>query len=181
MASRIFKISAALICGLSATAASAQTPATQAPATTNPFNGTLQCAAASPNYLVDIGDFDGHQAVLQKFLCTVTQAFVLASDKPVQDSAVISGDLRGNKLTGNGTNVITMENGDLAVYSFRVSVTMSGGVAKSSEGTFQWIGGTGALKGITGKGTVTGTYAADGSVTVRIQGDYTIAPAAEQP
>lgn len=169
MASRILAIFALVAWAAIAGTASAQTA----------FNGTLQCAAASPNYMVDIGDFDGHQAVLQKSLCTITQPFVIAGDKPVQDSSVYSGDSRGNRISGNGTNVITMENGDLAVFSYRVNITLSGGVPKSSEGTFEWIGGTGAMKGIAGKGIITGTYAADGSLTLRIQGEYAIAATSE--
>jgi hypothetical protein len=153
-----------------ASAAAAQTP----------FNATLQCAVADPNYALDIGDADGHRAVLQKTTCTITQAFMLGAEKPVQDTCVFSGDLRGNRLTGSGTHVLTMENGDIVVLAFKATIVMTGGAPKSSDGTFQLINATGKLKGISGSGTLTGEYGEGGSVTVRLQGAYSLTSTAEQ-
>jgi hypothetical protein len=164
MKRRYLTVIASAACALGAAAAAAQTP----------FNGTLQCSAPDPNYSVSVGDIDGHREVLQKSICSVTQVFALANQMPLQDSLVFSGDMQANRISGSGSNVITMENGDVAVFSYRANVAISGGVPKSSAGTFQWISGTGKLKGISGGGTITGTYTSDGSVTLTIQGTYAI-------
>ena len=47
--------------------------------------------------------------------------------------------------------------------------------AGPSEGTWSYTGGTGKLKGLQGKGTHTVTVNADGTSTVAVEGDYTIA------
>jgi hypothetical protein len=45
-------------------------------------------------------------------------------------------------------------------------------VPESAEGTWSFVGGTGKLKGLKGKGTYKGKYAADGTSTYEIEGEY---------
>jgi hypothetical protein len=49
------------------------------------------------------------------------------------------------------------------------------GKPQVAKGTWSFTGGTGKLKGLTGKGTHTVTINADGSSVVSVEGDYSIA------
>jgi hypothetical protein len=52
------------------------------------------------------------------------------------------------------------------------------GKPQPSKGTWSYTGGTGKLKGITGKGTYTVTPNADGGGVVDVEGEYAIPAAA---
>lgn len=56
--------------------------------------------------------------------------------------------------------------------------TKEGGL-DTATGTWKYTGGTGKLKGITGKGTYKGKGNADGSTTWEVEGDYSLAKAKE--
>ncbi len=70
-----------------------------------------------------------------------------------------------------------MENGDKAYYRYQgTAVLKDGAPPQTEEGTWSLIGGTGKLKGVTGKGTYKGTAGADGTITYEALGEYQISP-----
>ena len=62
--------------------------------------------------------------------------------------------------------------------SFRDSAAVKAGQPGEAKGTWSYTGGTGKLKGITGKGTYTATNNADGTSVVDVEGEYAIPAAA---
>jgi hypothetical protein len=70
--------------------------------------------------------------------------------------------------------IVVMDNGDKAFVRVQGNATSKDGKPESDEGTWSYTGGTGKLKGITGKGTYKGMVGADGFED-HIEGDYSIA------
>jgi hypothetical protein len=64
--------------------------------------------------------------------------------------------------------------GDTSVSKFQGSTKMKDGKPVSESGTWTLTGGTGKLKGIKGKGTYTGTANADGSMSYKVEGEYSL-------
>jgi hypothetical protein len=88
-------------------------------------------------------------------------------------------EMWSTRATTNGTHVGNMDNGDKFFVSFHDSITVKDGAPVGPiHGTWTYTGGTGKLKGLTGKGTYTVAPNADGSGAVDVEGEYTIPPAA---
>jgi hypothetical protein len=64
-----------------------------------------------------------------------------------------------------------MADGDKFRVRTQGSATTKEGVIESAEGTWSFIGGTGKLKGIKGKGTYKGKGGPEG-ITYEIEGEY---------
>ena len=88
------------------------------------------------------------------------------------------GRFVADEVPGSGYVVVVMENGDKAYVRTQGTTTMKDGKPVSGQGTWSYTGGTGKLKGITGKGTYTGTPNADGTWNDQVDGDYAV-PAAK--
>ena len=71
-----------------------------------------------------------------------------------------------------------MDNGDKFFVSFHDSAAVKDGKPEGAKGTWAYAGGTGKLKGITGKGSYTVTQNADGTSVVDVEGEYTVPAAA---
>ena len=153
----VFLVSAAL-----ATIASAQTK----------ISGTLQCGKADPSHAVEVGDEPGHVMTLGKVACTWSKTFEMAGSASKDGYSIASGEIRAGKSTENGIHIGTLANGDTYFVRFRGDGTAAKDGSGSASGTWSFTGGTGKLKGLTGKGTYKTTSAADGTGTAQIEGDY---------
>ncbi len=54
----------------------------------------------------------------------------------------------------------------------RARALLKDGQLQSLQGEWAYVGGTGKLKGLTGKGAYKRTPAADGTVTCEVEGEY---------
>ena len=158
---------AGLVC-LLASAAGAQTK----------FTGTVTCAKADPSYGVEVGDMPGHLYIVEKAACTWGADTLINGMKITADSGAATGEIWATKVTRNGSRVATMENGDKFFASVHDSSPIKDNVPTDIQGTLTINSGTGKLKGIKGHGTYKVTINADGSATVAVEGEYTIAAAA---
>jgi hypothetical protein len=68
--------------------------------------------------------------------------------------------------------VTTLSNGDKFFISDEGTVTTIKEGRYTEQGTWNFTGGTGKLRGIQGKGTFKGKAAAEGTTTVEVKGDY---------
>jgi hypothetical protein len=66
-----------------------------------------------------------------------------------------------------------MVDGDRIYVHYHETDTMEG-TALQSTGTRSFAGGTGKMKGLKGQGTHKSTAAADGTVTIDVEGEYTL-------
>jgi hypothetical protein len=146
----------------SATIASAQTK----------ISGTLQCAKADPAYSIDVGDEAGHAMVMVKVACTWPTPVQMAGSPAKDGYSIAWTEVRGGKTSESGIHIGTMANGDKYSVRFQGTGTTAPDHSGSVNGTWSFTGGTGKLKGLTGKGTYKSTNAADGTGSGAIEGEY---------
>ena len=155
------KLIAAIVVVLSATTAVlAQTK----------FSGSLQCKLGEQHAL-EVGDRPGHSLMVYKATCTSPKPMEIAGTQTTEAILTGSNEFSGTKFREHGYAVFTWANGDKSNASFQGSGTVTDGVV-AEEGTSNFTGGTGKLKGIKGKGTFKGKGAADGSTTFEVEGEY---------
>jgi hypothetical protein len=143
------------------------------------ITGKANCAKPEVVGTADAGDKAGHTLTIQKAACTWSAGLEMAGAKAKDGADVEVVETWATKSTTNGTHVSNMDNGDKFFVSFHDTTPLKDGMpAGPIHGTWSFTGGTGKLKGLTGKGTYTVTPNADGSGAVDVEGDYTIPPPA---
>jgi hypothetical protein len=131
--------------------------------------------------MAEVGDRAGHMIGLVKQPCTWTTPMEMAGLKAksyiiyVMTDAVGKGPLNSQD---RGYVVISMDNGDQAFVRFqgKGTVTMDGGPG-TGEGTWTYTGGTGKLKGLTGKGTYKSATDKDHVEEDHVEGEWSIVEA----
>jgi hypothetical protein len=156
-----FTLFAALFLTLS-TSASAQTKS----------SGTNVCAKADPQNMISIPDHDGHSYVIGQAKCSWSKQMKIGEDLGKAGTASFSGEMHGNTMAFHAYYVDEMTNGDKAFYEYHGTIIMKDGANVSEKGTWTMTGGTGKIKGYTGKGTYTSKPNADGGSTAEVVGDY---------
>jgi hypothetical protein len=141
------------------------------------ISGTGKCDKPETQQSIDVGDRAGHALLLVKQQCTWTTPIEMEGLKSKTYTVTSIGDASTNRVLltkqqDNGYVVVTMDNGDQAFVRFRGSSSMDKGQPVGGEGTWSYTGGTGKLKGITGKGTYKNTNGED-----QVEGEYSIAAA----
>ena len=144
-----------------ATAASAQTK----------FSGISQCAKADPVYTVPVGDRPDHMMSLIKDKCTWTSGEIRGVQVKEEDDTIVS-DISGSRSRDRGNGVGTLANGDKAFVQFQGTNTIKDKMPVTTQGTWSFTGGTGKMKGLSGKGTYKGKWNPDGTSTFEIEGEY---------
>lgn len=136
-------------------------------------SGTITCGKPEPAYAIEVGDRAGHSVSLIKVECTWTKPMEVEGVQTKDGVDVITSDASGTKARGSGYHVTTMSNGDKIFVRFSgTDMLTKDGKPESSAGTWSYTGGTGKLKGITGKGTYKGKPDANGSMVSEIEGEY---------
>jgi hypothetical protein len=126
----------------------------------------------------DAGDKPGHTLSIMKNTCSWTKPMEMAGEKSKDGTSVAFSEKTSTRATSTGTYVGNMDNGDKFYVSFHDSGAVKDGKPQPSKGTWSYTGGTGKLKGITGKGAYTVTPNADGGGVVDVEGEYAIPAAA---
>jgi hypothetical protein len=141
--------------------------------------GKQQCPKDEVVGTADAGDKAGHTLQLVKSgTCTWVTPMEMEGGKSKDGSSIAFVEITSTRATATGTYVGNMENGDKFFVSFHESSTVKDGKPGVSKGTWAYTGGTGKLKGITGKGTHTVTANADGTAVVDVEGEYAVPAAA---
>jgi hypothetical protein len=136
-------------------------------------SGTAQCKSDPPTP-VEVGDMTGHALAISKSQCTWT-GFTIAGVAYKDGLSVSSEEMNGDKSTSNGYHTATLANGDKTTAHFHGTGVSKDGKFVSGGGTWTFSSGTGKYKGIKGKGTYKGTPNADGTVSFKVTGEYTLA------
>jgi hypothetical protein len=141
------------------------------------FAGTMECPAAAPAGMAEVGDTPGHAFVLIKTKCTWTKGDMAGVKLSSEEDAGVSEMTSATASKDMGYGVSTLANGDKSFVKFQGSGTYKAGnppAPTAASGTFSFTGGTGKMKGLKGNGTYKGVFKADGSVTWTIDGTYSI-------
>ena len=140
--------------------------------------GKQQCPKAEVVGTADAGDKAGHTLSLVKSPCTWGTPMEMAGGKSKDGTSVAFAEATATRATSSGTYVGNMDDGDKFFVSFHDSAAGKDGKPEVAKGTWAYTGGTGKLKGITGKGTYTVTLNEDGSSVVDVEGEYAVPAAA---
>ena len=138
------------------------------------FSGTCVAQKADPQYTAQVGDRAGHILMLAKQKCTWNKAELAGLELKDEDDTVTS-DMMGKTSHDHGYGVGTAANGDKYFVRFDGTTTFTNNVPTALQCTWSFTGGTGKLKGITGKGTCSGPINPDGTANVNVEGTYQIA------
>ena len=139
------------------------------------ISGTVQCAKPDTQYTLPAGDRPDHAFGLNKLKCTWTKPMEIAGLQTKEDELIGFSEINGNSSTDRTYAVGTLSNGDKMFIHVLGTSVLKGGVPQSGAGTWTFAGGSGKLKGITGKGTFKCTGNPDGSSTCSVEGEYQLA------
>jgi hypothetical protein len=142
------------------------------------FAGICNQSKADPSYMLPVGDTPGHSIMLGKTKCTWTKA-ELAGVALKDEDDVFTSDMNGATAHDKGYGVGSLANGDKYFVHFEGTTKVEKNAPVSATCTWTFAGGTGTLKGLTGKGTCTGKFDASGAAVFDIQGTYQVSPAAK--
>lgn len=140
-------------------------------------SGTGKCGKPEKMEAVEVGDRTGHALAVMKNSCTWTAPLEMAGLKSKSYTAAISSERNGEKSQDRGYVVVVMENGDKAFVRVTGTGTSPKDGSTTGMGTWSYTGGTGKLKGLTGKGTYTSKGNAEGGED-QVEGEYAITPPA---
>ncbi len=137
-------------------------------------SGTATCRMdpASPPP-VAVSDQPNHALAIGKAQCTWT-GFSVAGQAYKDGVSTSLSEISGDTSWANGYHVATTTTGDTATVKFQGKGMLKDGKNVSDGGTWIFTSGTGKLKGIQGKGTYKGTANADGSMTYKVDGEYSL-------
>ena len=138
------------------------------------ISGTAQCAKPDPQHIVPVEGMRGHSLVVEQSKCTWTKPMEIAGLQTKDGVSTATSDISATTARGRGYHVTTMANGDTWSASYSDTSRLSkDGPPESTKGTWVFLGGTGKLKGIKGKGTFDCKPAGDVS-SCDIEGEYTL-------
>ena len=133
--------------------------------------GKQTCAKPDPSYSAPVGDRAHHYMSLLAQRCTWSQGDI-GGDQLKDEADTFTSDVSGNLSHDRGYGVGSLANGDKYFVRFDGTTTLKDGTPVRAQCTWTFTGGTGKLKGLTGKGTCTGTFSADGTSSWDMQGEY---------
>ena len=136
------------------------------------ISGSLSCSKPDPVYSIPTGNESGTVMNLAKVSCTWSKTMEMAGVSTKDGSSVSASEVEGGKTKDHGIHIGSMANGDKYYVHFQSTGMVKPDHSGTSEGTWSFDGGTGKLKGLTGKGTFKSTNNADGTSTVSVEGEY---------
>lgn len=140
------------------------------------FAGKCSQPKPDPNYTIPVGDQANHAMTLAKTKCTWSGGELAGIPLKDEDDTFVS-DMSGNTSRDRGYGVGTLTNGDMYFVRFNGTTTMKNGAPATATCTWSFTGGTGKLKGLTGKGTCSGAFDSTGAAVFDIQGEYQVGAA----
>jgi len=137
----------------------------------NKFSSTAQCGKPEKEFKIDVGDRPGHAFTIAQGKCVFTKGEIAGIQVKEQVWTNFS-EISGNTTRGRFSSFLNMANGEKAYVRGDGTTTLKDGVPQTEEGKWTYAGGDGKFKGLKGKGTYKGKYAADGTATLEVEGEY---------
>src|SRR5713101_988106 len=139
-------------------------------------NVQWKCDKPAVQHNIDVGDKPGHAYAIGQINCTAIKGEI-AGIKMKSGTGTEFLDVKGDKTTGHGEFVESMENGDKNYYKYEFTGTSKNGAFESGSNKWSMTEGGGKMKGGKASGTCTAKGNADGSTSFDCMGTYT--PAAK--
>ena len=135
------------------------------------FSATAQCGKPEKDFKIDVGDRPGHAFTIAQGKCVFTKGEI-AGIQAKEEVWTGSSEVTGNTGRARWANVLTMANGEKVYGRGDGAVTLKDGAPQTEEGKWTFNSGTGKFKGLKGKGTYKCKFAADGTATCEVEGEY---------
>lgn len=132
-----------------------------------------KCDKPSDQHSINVGDKPAHTYAVEQINCTPVNGDINGA-KRKSGMGTEFLEVRGDRFTGHGEFIETMENGDRNFYTYQMTGTLQNGVMHGSD-TWSMREGAGKLKGAKATGTCKGGNNPDGTATWDCSGDYTMA------
>lgn len=139
-------------------------------------NVQWKCDKPAPQHTINVGDNASHAYVIEQINCTAIKGEI-AGVKMKSGTGTEFVEVKGDKATGHGEFVESMENGDKNYYTYEFTGTFNKGAFESGSNKWSMTEGGGKMKGGKANGTCNAKGNADGSTSFDCMGDY--APAAK--
>jgi hypothetical protein len=134
-------------------------------------SGTALCAKPDQIHVIPVGDSPDHSLSVAQLKCSWTKPLEMAGAKSKDGVNTETSEFTGNTSRTHGFHVATTDSGDKYFVRYHGTGTSKDGALVSSKGTWEYTGGTGKLKGLTGKGTYSCTPSGD-AASCEIEGEY---------
>jgi hypothetical protein len=138
------------------------------------FAGKCSQGKPDPNHVLKVDDRPNHALMLGQVTCTWSTGDI-AGEALKSELDVAFSDAAGTTSRDLGYGVGTVANGDKYFVKFEGTTNLKGEMPTTSKCTWTFTGGTGKLKGLTGKGTCAGKFDATGAAVFDVTGEYSIA------
>jgi len=130
-----------------------------------------QCAKPDLMNAIPIADRPNHAYAISQAKCTYTKSAEIGGAKATSAVGWTTDEIRGDSDRFHGYFEETWSNGDKILYTYEGKGTLKAGAFQGADETWSVIRGTGAHKGVKGKGTCKVTGNADGTVTFDCEGE----------
>src|SRR4029453_14599835 len=147
--------------------------ATSAAAQTK-FAGKCSQGKPDPNHVLKVDDRANHGLMLGQVTCTWS-AGEIAGQALKSEVDTFFSDMAGTTAHDRGDCVGKAAKGDKYYVRFEGTTNLKGEMPTSATCTWTFTGGTGKLRGLTGKGTCAGKFDATGAAVFDVTGEYSIA------
>ena len=137
-----------------------------------PMSGRLVCDPASQEHALPVEGRPHHSYVVNQVKCTWTKPWTVRGLASVTGVGTGVVEDHGGMSLSSGTYVDTMENGDVAYYDYSFKTKIEDGKSAISGHKWELIGGTGAMKGVKGKGSCEVSVQDNGKVIYECRGKY---------
>ena len=138
-------------------------------------NASWNCAKASDDHSIDVGDKANHTYGVNKTTCTATKGD-LGGVKEKEGVGTQFNEVMGNGITWHGVFVETLDSGDKINYHYMSSGkgVMKDGQFVSGNNKWTMMGGTGKFAHAKGEGTCAGKGTGEGTAAWDCTGTYTL-------
>jgi hypothetical protein len=137
------------------------------------ISGTVVCAKPDQEYKIPVEAGPGQAYAISHGKCNWTKPMEIAGSKTKEDVFTNFDEIKGDEARGHGTGVGTLTSGDQFHVRIEGKSLLKEGAPLSSQGSWKFQGGTGALKTIKGGGTYACKNAPEG-MTCDVTGDYSL-------
>lgn len=135
--------------------------------------GKQYCPKPRALATVEAGDEDGHRMTLEKSSCTWLTPFEMVGERATEGTFVAFSEASPRRAATNGTYIGSTDNGDKFYLEFHWATLKDGTPPETVKGYWEFTGGTGKLKGISGNGTYTATENENGG-EANMEGQYSV-------
>jgi len=135
-------------------------------------NVQWKCDKPSIQHSIPVGDSAGDVYMIEQIKCTAVKGDVAGVGKIKSGVGTEFLYIKGEKVTGHGEFVETMESGDKNIYKYEFTGTSKNGAFQGGTNKWWLTEGGGKLKGGKASGTCKATGAADQGTSFDCNGTY---------